>query len=106
MGSAELIDQSVGVARSAAIPEGAVPKGRERFEIISGILKRAANLVAVMAASTLAYAIYEILKMRGHLHHSAGTHNRHLDSPAGRVASDQPRHLRPAQPSHLFQVAP
>src|SRR5208283_350819 len=29
-----------------------------------------------------------------------------LDPPAGRVASDEPRELRPAQPSHLLDVAP
>ena len=29
-----------------------------------------------------------------------------LHSAAGRVAADQPRHLRPAHPGHLFDVAP
>ena len=29
-----------------------------------------------------------------------------LNSPAGRAASDQPRFLRPAQPSHLHDVTP
>ena len=29
-----------------------------------------------------------------------------LDPPAGHVASDQPRDLRPAQPGHLLDVAP
>ena len=32
--------------------------------------------------------------------------DRHPDPPAGRITSDQPRHLRPAQPGHLFDVAP
>jgi hypothetical protein len=32
--------------------------------------------------------------------------DRHLDPSAGRVASDQPRELRPAQPGHLLDVAP
>ena len=32
--------------------------------------------------------------------------DRHLHPPAGRVARDQPRYLRAAQPSHLLDVAP
>jgi hypothetical protein len=32
--------------------------------------------------------------------------DRHPDPTAGRVARDQPRHLRPAQPGHLFHLAP
>src|SRR5664279_288353 len=31
--------------------------------------------------------------------------NRRLDTACGAVASDQPRHLRPAQPGHLLDVA-
>ena len=31
--------------------------------------------------------------------------DRHLHPPAGRVASDQPRNLRPAQPGHLLDLA-
>jgi exopolysaccharide biosynthesis polyprenyl glycosylphosphotransferase len=73
MGSVELIDQSVSVARPLAFLATPAPKSRERFQIGTSFLERVSDLAAVMAAVVLAYTTYELLEMGRHLHYSAGT---------------------------------
>ena len=51
----------------------AIPKSHERFEIATAFIERLADLAAVMAATMLAYATYELLQVGRHLHYSAGT---------------------------------
>src|ERR1035438_8391076 len=73
MSSVELIDQPVSIAGSSAFLTAAIPKTRERFEIVTSFLERVADLAAVMAAAVLACATYELLQIGKNLHYSAGT---------------------------------
>ena len=71
MGSAKLIDSAVTVEESYAFPAAATPKGHERFEMAAAFIERMADVAAVMVATTLAYATYELLQMGRQLHYSA-----------------------------------
>src|SRR5579859_2669066 len=71
MGSVNLMDQAVSLTKASAIRAGAKPKSREHFEMIAAICERVADLVSVMAAATLAYGIYELLRMGKHIQYSA-----------------------------------
>lgn len=73
MGSVKLIDSAVPFGQTYASPATAMPKSYERFEIVTAFIERISDLAAVMAAMTLAYAIYELLQMGRQLHYSAST---------------------------------
>ena len=73
MGSFELLDQTVSVATSRAVPAAAIPNSRERFEIVAGLFERLADLAGVLAATILAYATYELMRIGRHVHYSADT---------------------------------
>jgi len=70
MGSLKLIDSTVTFGSASASPAEAVPKSRERFEIVTSVIERAIDLIAVMAAATLAYVSYEFLRVGKQLHYS------------------------------------
>ncbi|HEY5214670.1 MAG TPA: exopolysaccharide biosynthesis polyprenyl glycosylphosphotransferase [Acidobacteriaceae bacterium] len=73
MGSVKLIDSATPFEGSYAFRAAAIPKRYERFEIVTAFIERIADLGAVMAATTLAYATYEVMQMGRQLHYSAGT---------------------------------
>src|ERR1035441_297259 len=73
MGSAKLIDSAVTVEESYAFPAAATPKGHERFEMAAAFIERMADVAAVMVATTLTYATYELMQMGRQLHYSAST---------------------------------
>src|ERR1035437_9466509 len=73
MGSFELLDQTVSVATSRAVPAAAIPNSRERFEIVAGLFERLADLAGAFAATILAYATYELMRIGRHVHYSADT---------------------------------
>src|ERR1017187_9130707 len=70
MGSVKLIDSAEPFEVSSAFPAEAIPKSRERFEIATAFIERIADVAAVMAATTLAYETYELLRVGKQLHYS------------------------------------
>ncbi len=72
MGSIDLLDSAVSTGRSSAFATTALPKLRERFEVVAASFERMADFAAVMLGSTLACAAYEFLRMGRRLHYSAG----------------------------------
>jgi exopolysaccharide biosynthesis polyprenyl glycosylphosphotransferase len=73
MGSAKLIDSAAPFEASYAFRAVAIPKSYERFEIVTAFIERIADLAAVVAATTLAYATYEVMEIGRQLHYSAST---------------------------------
>src|ERR1022692_4227409 len=73
MGSVKLIDSAEQFRASSASLAEALPKGHERFEMAAVLIERMADLTAVVAATTLAYAVYEFLQIGRQLHYSAST---------------------------------
>lgn len=73
MGSLKLMDSSVSFENSYASPAAVISKGHERFEMVTALIERLADLAAVMAATTFAYKAYEVLRMGKHVHYSAST---------------------------------
>jgi exopolysaccharide biosynthesis polyprenyl glycosylphosphotransferase len=73
MGSVKLIDSAAPFEGSYAFRARATPKSFERFEIVTAFIERIADLAAVVAGTTLAYATYEVMQMGRQLHYSAST---------------------------------
>ena len=73
MGSIKMIDATAPFEGSYAFRAEAIPKSHERFEIVTAFIERIADLAAVMAATTMAYATYEVMEMGRQLHYSAST---------------------------------
>ncbi len=73
MGSVKLIDSAVPFETPYAFSATAIPNSYERFEIATAFIERMADLIAVMAATMLAYATYELLRMGRQLHYPAST---------------------------------
>src|ERR1700684_3798638 len=73
MGSVKLIDSAAPFEGSYASRARATPKSYERFEIVTAFIERIADLAAVVAATILAYATYEVMQMGRQLHYSSST---------------------------------
>jgi len=67
MGSVKIIDSAKPFGKSSACPVEAEPKNRERFEVATELVERAFDLIAVLAATTLAYVSYDLLQMGKHV---------------------------------------
>ncbi len=73
MGSVKLVHPVETFGTSSTLPVEAIPKHRERFEVIVAIVERLADLIAVLAAEVSAYGIYKILRIGRHLHYSGAS---------------------------------
>ncbi len=73
MGSVKLIDSAVPFESPYAFSASAIPNSYERFEIATAFVERMVDLTVVLAATTLAYAMYQFLRIGRQLHYPAST---------------------------------